>query len=109
MRPTAIPIVVSAAVVGSVWLDARPRAEALGELRPAAAFADIQNARERSMALFSEAGKVIAHPRCMNCHPATGRPLQGDDRHPHIPKVEGGSAGTGVAGLSRTARHRARE
>ena len=108
MRPRAIPIVVSAAVVGSMWLDALPRAEPLGELRPAAAFAEVENLRERSKALFSEAGKVIAHPRCMNCHPATGRPLQGEDRHPHIPKVEGGSGGTGVAGLACSACHRDR-
>ena len=28
----------------------------------------------RSIALFREAGKVLQHPRCLNCHPwATGR------------------------------------
>src|SRR4051812_49780932 len=109
MRKAAILIVVSAAVVGSIWLDARPRAQVRPELRPAAAFADMQSARERSIALFSEAGKDIGHPRCMNCQPATGRPLQGDDQHPHIPKVEGGSSGLGVAGLPCTARHPERE
>jgi hypothetical protein len=108
MRTTVMLLVVSAAVVGSMRFETRPRAQALRELRPAAAFAEIRSARERSIALFSEAGKVIAHPRCMNCHPATGRPLQGDDQHPHIPKVEGGSAGTGVAGLPCTAYHRER-
>src|SRR4051795_3635414 len=108
MRKAAILIVVSAAVVGSIWLHARPRPPGGPELRPAAAFADMQSARERSIALFSEAGKVIGHPRCMNCHTATGRPLQGADQHPHIPKVEGGSSGLGVAGLACTACHRER-
>ena len=32
----------------------------------------------RSVALFEEAGKVLQHPRCVNCHPAGDRPLQGD-------------------------------
>jgi hypothetical protein len=29
--------------------------------------------------------KVLTHPRCMNCHPATNRLLQGNDQHPHQP------------------------
>jgi len=28
----------------------------------------------RSIALFREAGKVLQHPRCRNCHPAGDRP-----------------------------------
>src|SRR4051794_41819832 len=98
MRKAAILIVVSAAVVGSIWLDARPRAQVRPELRPAAAFADMQSARERSIALFSEAGKGIGHSRCLNCHPATGRPPQGGGQHPPIPKVGGGWSGLGGAG-----------
>src|SRR6476660_9677108 len=34
---------------------------------------------------FGEAVKVLTHPRCMNCHPATDRVLQGNDNHPHQP------------------------
>src|SRR3954470_4574669 len=108
MRTTVMLLVVSAAVVGSMRFETRPRAQALRELRPAAAFAEIQSARERSIALFTEAGRVIAHPRCMNCHPATGRPLQADGQRPHSPTVEGGSAGSGVPGLACTACHRER-
>jgi len=59
MRTTVMLLVVSAAVVGSMRFETRPRAQALRELRPAAAFAEIRSARERSIALFSEAGKVI--------------------------------------------------
>jgi len=35
----------------------------------------------------------------MNCHPAGNHPLQGDDRHEHLPPVPRGDAGLGVAGL----------
>ena len=28
--------------------------------------------------LFTELGKVLTHPRCVNCHPAGDRPRQGD-------------------------------
>src|SRR5437764_11472218 len=67
-------------------------------LRPASAFADIKDAPERSRALFREALKVIANPRCMNCHPAGDRPLQGADSHPHLPPVKRGPDGGGVPG-----------
>jgi hypothetical protein len=68
------------------------------ELRPPSAFASVHDDQARSRALFTEAGKVITHPRCMNCHPATDRPLQGNDRHPHVPPTWRGAAGAGVPG-----------
>jgi hypothetical protein len=68
------------------------------DLRPPSAFANIQDPTARSRALFAEAAKVITHPRCMNCHPASDSPLQGDDRHPHMPPAFRGEAGSGVAG-----------
>jgi hypothetical protein len=108
MRSRALLIVVSALAGGAAWLDPSVRARGADALRPPATFADLRDPRARSLALFAEAGKVIAHPRCMNCHPATGRPLQGEDRHPHVPKVESGPAGLGVAGLACTACHRDR-
>jgi hypothetical protein len=55
------------------------------ELQPPAAFAGIADPAVRSGALFTEAAKVLTHPRCMNCHPAGDRPLQGNDQHPHEP------------------------
>jgi hypothetical protein len=54
-------------------------------LQPPSAFVGIVDPAERSRALFIEAAKVLTHPRCMNCHPATDRPLQGNDKHPHEP------------------------
>jgi hypothetical protein len=73
--------------------------EPVTTLRPPSAFASIFGRQERSVALFQEAGKVILHPRCVNCHPAGDRPLQGDDGHPHQPLVVRGQDGHGAPGL----------
>jgi hypothetical protein len=74
-------------------------------LRAVASFAEISDATRRSAALFTEAGKVLLHPRCVNCHPATDRPLQGDAGRPHEPPVRRGSDGHGVVGMRCTACH----
>lgn len=68
------------------------------ELRSPSEFLSIQDPVTRSRALFTEAAKVIMHPRCMNCHPATDRPTQGNNQHTHMPPVTGGNNGGGVAG-----------
>jgi hypothetical protein len=67
-----------------------------GGLRAPADFAGIADRRARSKALFVEAGKVLQHPRCVNCHPSGDRPLQGTG-YPHQPPVQRGDAkGLGV-------------
>lgn len=53
----------------------------------------------RSIGLFREAGKVLQHPRCLNCHPATDRPNQTDGMRPHVPSIVRGENGHGPAGL----------
>ena len=68
------------------------------ELRSPSEFSSIQDPLTRSRALFTEAAKVIMNPRCMNCHPATNRPTQGNDQHTHMPPVIRGDNGDGVAG-----------
>ncbi len=68
------------------------------ELRNVAAFADIEDVRARSVALFVEAGKVIKHPRCSNCHPSGDSPTQ-RNFEPHVPPVYRGPDGHGVAVL----------
>ena len=68
------------------------------ELRPPSEFSSIQDPQTRSRALFTEAAKVIMNPRCMNCHPATNSPFQGNDQHIHMPPVTRGDNGGGVAG-----------
>nr|CAD6437637.1 Isoquinoline 1-oxidoreductase subunit [Rhizobium sp. Q54] len=74
-------------------------------LRPAASFRSIKHEEERSLALFREAGKVIQHPRCVNCHPATERPLQGSEMRPHEPPVVRGDGGMGLPGMQCTTCH----
>jgi hypothetical protein len=70
------------------------------ELRPASSFAGIADPRARSISLFEEAGKVLQHPRCVNCHPASDRPLQTDRMRPHQPLVVRGADGHGAAGMA---------
>lgn len=76
-------------------------------LRPPSAFAGISDPRARSIALFEEAGKVITHPRCVNCHPAGDRPNQGERGHPHQPMVVRGADGHGAPGLNCNTCHHA--
>jgi hypothetical protein len=68
-------------------------------LKPLSDFAGIKDKKARSLALFAEVGKVIQHPRCMNCHPAGERPTQTDAMRPHQPLVVRGDGGIGATGL----------
>lgn len=77
------------------------------QLRPVASFAAIADADARSVALFQEAGRVIQHPRCMNCHPRTDRPTQTAAMRPHLPAVTRGADGGGDALLRCTTCHNA--
>lgn len=74
-------------------------------LKSVQSFASIADDRQRSLALFQEASKVITHARCMNCHPAGDRPAQGDDRHPHMPLVVRGVDNFGAIGMRCTTCH----
>jgi hypothetical protein len=79
--------------------------QASSELRPPSAFSSVADPRGRSVTLFQEAGKVIQHPRCINCHPAGDHPRQGEDRHLHFPAAVRGPEDTGVPGGYCTACH----
>ena len=68
-------------------------------LREPSEFAAIADSADRSAALFTEAAKVLQHPRCMNCHPATRLPTQGDDLHDHVPFMPAGAGDHGVPGI----------
>jgi hypothetical protein len=74
-------------------------------LKPVSAFAGIADGDARSVAIFAEMGKVIQHPRCLNCHPRSDRPNQGEDGHPHLPAVTRGPGGYGAPGLECAACH----
>jgi hypothetical protein len=51
--------------------------------------------REESARLFKRIAEVLRHPRCMNCHPVTDFPRQGDARRRHQQMVVRGPANTG--------------
>ncbi len=73
-------------------------------LRPVSDFASITDQRARSLALFGEVGKVLQHPRCLNCHPAGETPTQTDAMRLHSPLVVRGD-GLGATALRCTACH----
>jgi len=58
-------------------------------------FVSIADTDARSAAIFTELGKVLTHPRCVNCHPAGDRPHQGDQSRLHQPPVTRGVDGHG--------------
>lgn len=68
-------------------------------LAPPESFASIADASARSAALFTEAGKVLTSPRCVNCHPAGDRPLQGASDRLHQPPVARGPDGFGTTSM----------
>ena len=58
-----------------------------------------QNRLEEGREKFRQMAAVLQHPRCMNCHPRTDFPRQGDDRHRHTMNVTRGPADHGAPGL----------
>jgi mono/diheme cytochrome c family protein len=98
MRIATFGLTLAAALAGFLAADG-DAAVPPAKLKPASAFADIKDKNARSVALFTEAGKVLMHPRCLNCHPAGDSPTQGMDMHPHQPSVVRGDGGLGAAGM----------
>jgi hypothetical protein len=64
-----------------------------------------QNRLEEGRETFRQMAAVLQHPRCMNCHPRTDFPRQGDDRHRHTMNVTRGPADRGAPGLHCSACH----
>jgi hypothetical protein len=83
-------IVQANAVVPGAALAAEPLATTL---KNPSDFSSISNASDRSRALFAEIGKLLTHPRCLNCHPAGDHPLRGADHREHMPPVWRGDTG----------------
>ena len=73
--------------------------ESSSELKGPESFSDIEDETERSRAMFREAGKVIQHPRCVNCHPVSDSPRQGMDMRIHQPPVVRGPENFGAVGM----------
>jgi hypothetical protein len=117
MTPANLHIValgaISIAATSMMWADGETPAQTpvtespTTELAPVSSFDKILDRRTRSIALFTEAGKVLQHPRCVNCHPATERPTQTDRMRPHQPLVVRGTDGHGTPGMPCAACHHA--
>jgi hypothetical protein len=91
-------VLVAALFAGVLAIGSVALAQELG-LKDPASFDSIADKNERAIALFEEAGKVIQHPRCVNCHPAGDTPLQGMTMHPHQPPVARGDSNIGMPGM----------
>ncbi|WP_404372277.1 Isoquinoline 1-oxidoreductase subunit [Sphingomonas sp. MMS24-J45] len=98
MRGNTLALIVAALAL-PVALVARPAGPAPATLKDPEAFASIADPAKRSVALFGEMGKVIQSPRCLNCHPRSDRPNQGEAMTPHNPPVIRGADGHGAPGL----------
>ncbi|TCP33571.1 Isoquinoline 1-oxidoreductase subunit [Sphingomonas sp. BK235] len=88
-------------------LASAPRQATVTHLRPVVSFAAIRDPSARSVALFAEAGRVIQHPRCLNCHPRGDSPTQTGRMRPHLPSVRRGVDGGGEVTLRCTTCHHA--
>jgi len=94
-RPASVLLLlIAVAVAGSA-----ARAKDGQALNPPQAFDSITDKAERSVGLFTEAAKVLTHPRCINCHPAGDQPLQGTSDRLHEPPVQRGRGGLGATGM----------
>ena len=94
------PLFVSIVILSA----SMPASHAVSEAAPDAlasveSFASIGDPAARSAAIFTELGKVLTHPRCLNCHPAGDRPRQGDMARLHQPPVERGVDGYGLPAM----------
>lgn len=87
-----IPAILAAALGASITAPQPAVSSPPGELATVESFASIKDPAERSAALFVESAKVLQSPRCLNCHPATRSPTQGDDLHPHVPPISSEAA-----------------
>lgn len=70
-----------------------------------ASFDAIGETAARSAAMFTELGKVLTSPRCVNCHPAGDSPRQTDLGRLHQPPVERGADGFGLVTMRCTICH----
>ena len=105
MRSIAILLAGAVTIVAVGMAVSAAQPDPAKTLRSVQAFASIADDQQRSLALFEEAGKVITHARCVNCHPAGDRPAQGDDRRPHMPLVVRGEDNFGAVGMRCTTCH----
>jgi hypothetical protein len=98
--PMRLQTLVPATALALAMLTGAATAEAAsGTLATPESFAAIGDTETRSAAYFTELGKVLTHPRCVNCHPAGDRPHQTDSGRLHQPPVVRGADGHGLPAM----------
>ncbi|MBU1211228.1 MAG: Isoquinoline 1-oxidoreductase subunit [Alphaproteobacteria bacterium] len=97
--------IAAVAAGATLFMADQPIAEVADGLAKPRDFGNVANERQRSIAIFKEMGKVLQHPRCVNCHPRSDRPNQGDDQRPHMPPVARGPDGLGMPAMRCTTCH----
>jgi hypothetical protein len=108
VRSTALIVSIAFSVsvaVSAAFAETEPKPVSHQNLKSPSEFESISNQADRSRAIFTEIGKVLTNPRCMNCHPAGDHPLQGAEYQQHQPPVWRGDSGAGVPGASCAACH----
>lgn len=91
------PAVLLFGILVAVLSTASAQMPAGQELQSPSAFQSIGDRAQRSRAIFAEIGKVLTHPRCMNCHPVGDQPLQGADQRNHFPPARRAGPGDSCA------------
>ena len=97
--PIAAVLAATAIFAGMGLLQSYAETSDGGPLKAASDFDAIAETGARSKAIFVEASRVLTHPRCINCHPATRSPTQGEDMRPHVPLMIASQSSLGPAGL----------
>jgi hypothetical protein len=93
------PFLVALVLLMAVFTAYGESANPSDSLATPESFARIGDTAARSAALFAELGKVLTHPRCVNCHPAGDHPRQGEQGRLHQPPVERGGDGHGLPAM----------
>jgi hypothetical protein len=93
------------AAIGAALLAGAVASGVLALLFPQPSRSQAGDRARQSAAAFETVARVLASPRCQNCHTLTNFPRQGDDRHPHLFHVTRGSADRGAPGLPCSACH----
>jgi hypothetical protein len=95
-----VPLFIVAIAASAAALTARAVSNTPSDgLANVESFSSISDPETRSAAYFTELGKVLTSPRCLNCHPAGDRPRQGDTARLHQPPVFRGADGFGLPAL----------
>jgi hypothetical protein len=106
MTQWRLPVFLALVVTASSFIGQGALAGDAPTLAAPADFAGIADPKARSAAYFTELGKVLTNPRCVNCHPRTDRPRQGDESRLHQPPVFRGVDGFGLEAMRCASCHR---